>query len=113
MKINIINMNLVVFVLIFIFCNFANAQDKPPSILAIEVAYTHLEKEISDIKYPDVPYAKQKSNPENYSIGFSFDTRNYYIIFMPKLEGFDLEGGSVTYTISKTNLKILDVYWNK
>ena len=100
--------------LILVFLVFSSqAQDRPRQLLAVEVAYAHFQKELSKESYPDVEYSALIANIENYSVGISFNKQDYFVVFIPRLPGYDIEGGGAKYVIRKKDMVIIDFVKNK
>jgi hypothetical protein len=95
----------VVALLIFSFS--AAAEDRYKSVLAAEIAAKEFQRKLNESRFPDVEYSKFTSDVNNYSIGISFNKENFVIVFIPKIEGLDIEGGGAEIVVRKSDLKIV------
>lgn len=100
------------FILMFLVFS-SQAQERPRQLLAVEAAYAHFQKELSKENYPDVEYSALIANIENYSVGVSFNNENFLVVFIPRLPGYDIEGGGAKYVIRKKDMVIIDFVKNK
>jgi hypothetical protein len=86
----------------------SQAQERPRHLIAAEIASAHFQNELSNEKYSDVEYSTLSSDIENYSVGISFNKESFVIVFIPKLAGYDIEGGSAKYVIRKKDMAIVE-----
>lgn len=97
------------FISIFLFAlSFsAIADDRYNPAVAVEVAAKDFQIRLNEERAPEVEYSKFTSDVNNYSVGISFNKENFVIIFIPKIEGFDIEGGGAKYIVRKSDMKIV------